>query len=241
VIGYCPTDNSKMKNIPPLLLEHVNEIKSIDPSTQKIKYKLGHWTKRLGEDVDLYHIAHRFPGCITRQSVFELSKEASKTTELTPKRRLFLASMIFGFGTVGYGGYRTAEMFKSPLASFMIENTFELIRFGYLEEAYLKFSLPWCGTAFYTKYFYFIGYGINSLPMPLILDTNVARGLEERLLLDVTQYAIVNRDSDGHIGNIARPFWNGYWKYILDLNDWAEEIGCSPDNIEIFLFQQGKF
>ena len=91
-----------------------------------------------------------------------------------------------------------------------------------------------CGAAFFTKYFYFVGWGSKTTPMPLILDSVVSNSLE-KLGVDISQLAKVTRNSEGKITYISK-YVEGYIRYVEMINNWANEIGCRPDSIEKWLF-----
>ena len=66
--------------------------------------------------------------------------------------------MLWGYGTVGYGPWRTQRMFATPDSGDMLQRAFGLIAENRIEEAYSGFRLDRCGPSFFTKFFYFAGF-----------------------------------------------------------------------------------
>jgi hypothetical protein len=95
-----------------------------------------------------------------------------------------------------------------------------------------------CGSAFFTKFFYFAGLGCDLKVRPLILDSVMMNQLEQWLELDVTRFGEVDREKDGRISALGRNAAK-YLRYIQCMNEWAQELGCRPDSIELFLFTRG--
>ncbi len=138
------------------------------------------------------YILGRFPrGLIGRKDLEPIAQEAVKEPNLEHYRRLFLASMIWGFAgdcettDAGYGPWRAAQMMTSKDFDETLKKTSDLIRSGKIGEAYDKFDsagIKWCGPAFFTKYFYFLGRAVGT-DYPLILDRRVAQALGSKRLL----------------------------------------------------------
>ena len=112
------------------------------------------------------------PENISREDIAEFVKNAISGQGSI--RKVFIATMIWGYGTVGYGAWRTAKMLAAERSQEMIEKSFNLVLDGKYIDAYEMFSLPRCGHTFLTKYLYFVGLGGNAKPMPLILDSVVS-------------------------------------------------------------------
>ena len=95
-----------------------------------------------------------------------------------------------------------------------------------IEEAYNGFCLDRCGSAFFTKFFYFAGFGRGLPRYPLILDTNVRESLRSF--------------ADADLVNASR--WNppGYIRYVGAMHEWAQELKCEAHNIELFLFSEAR-
>jgi hypothetical protein len=159
-------------------------------------------------------------------------------------RELFISIMMWGFGTTGYGAYRTQRMVQDRNFQNTIESSYRNIDSGNILQAYNSFSLDKCGPAFFTKFFYFVGKGSRT-PVPLILDSVVAISIEERCGLNINHYAKVSRYPDnprnarkGIVGKISAVlhYAQGYMNYLNDMDAWARDLEVTPDQIELFLF-----
>src|SRR3990170_2770117 len=96
-----------------------------------------------------------------------------------------------------------------------------------------------CGSAFFTKYFYFGGLGCGVSVSPLILDSMVMNELEQWLKLDVTRFAGFSRNKKGEIAALGRDAAR-YDHYVQVINGWARSLRCRPDSIELFLFKRRR-
>lgn len=232
-----------MNSVPCQLAEHQMELQQLDPldaTTQAIKYDAQHWADQIGShDADLAFLAQEYPGLIARGNLAELAQTAQAQRDSASTRRLFLGTMLWGYGTVGYGPYRTAQMLSAPNAPNVLRSTLDSLRSGAIRRAYEQFDLPMCGPAFFTKYFYFAGLGCNLTVSPLILDSLVMNELEQWLKLDVTRFARFSRNKKDEIAAVGRDAAR-YDYYVHSMNHWASELRCRPDSIELFLFKQAR-
>lgn len=228
-----------MDKVPHELRRHQAELGRLDPldsNAQAIEYVSKRWERHFPGDVSLKMVTEKYPGVITRGDLAQLARIAKRRRDDDSARALFLGAMLWGYGTVGYGPYRTARMLGAPNARKVLVATLHYVLAGQIRKAYEEFRLPWCGPAFFTKYFYFAGLESDLRPRPLILDTVVANVLERWLRVGVNGIARVVREK-GRITEIARDP-DGYERYIQLLNGWAEELKCAPDGLELFLFNR---
>jgi hypothetical protein len=230
-----------MYNVPERLIRFRATIQATEPDRQLIPYRKETWKRQFSGDADLEYIFRKYPHQISRGDITELVREAQQQVDARLIRRVFLASMIWGYGTVGYGAWRTCAMLRNPRALHVLQTTFSLVTSGNFTEAYEGFSLRWCGPAFFTKYFYFVGLGCEVEPRPLILDAVVANSLERLLKRDLVRVdlselvKVMGRDERGKITTVG-CYAQGYQKYVTLFNQWADQLQCRPDSIELFLF-----
>ncbi|HVS37175.1 MAG TPA: type II toxin-antitoxin system MqsA family antitoxin [Gemmataceae bacterium] len=237
-LGVQP-NGGHMNEVPSQLVEHQQELQQLDPlsaAAQAIEYRKSHWDRHVGaDDADLNFLACHYAGAITRGHLAGLARTAQAQRDSTSIRRLFLGTMLWGYGTVGYGPHRTAKMLAATDALQVLHSTLDCVWKGDTRTAYERFHLPKCGPAFFTKFFYFAGLGCDLKVQPLILDSVVMNKLEQWLGLDVTPFGRFTRDKDRRISAIGRNA-AGYERYVQLLNGWARELRCRADSIELFLF-----
>lgn len=195
-----------------------------NPDKHAIPYVAGTWAKWFESDNDLAALIGRHPLELSRLDVGRLTTEALAGT--VTWRCAFMAAMMWGYGTVGYGAYRTRKILGMPNAESTIGRAANLVATGRLRAAYESFKVKTCGPAFFTKFFYFVGLGTNPpRPLPVILDSVVANSLE-RLGLDISQFVATTRDAAG------------YLRYVETMDAWATALRCRADQIEMWLFTQ---
>ncbi len=249
---YCPNNVQLMQRrkvvdnmttetqLPSQIFSVAANIRILDVSSHSVSYYASTWRRHLASDTDLNVITTKYPHCITRGDLFELGREALDDSDIM--RRFFLASMIWGYGTVGYGAHRVAAMLSHPGATERIITGANLIRNGNLAGAYIHFrsrggELTQFGWAFMTKFFYFLGAAANSKPMPIILDSIVTKGMEAIAASgDLSVQQAMKLWWSNNIGQQAA----GYVKSVDIVNEWAVTLGVRPDAIEMCLFQQGR-
>jgi hypothetical protein len=221
--------------IPGVLLQDESILRANNPDQHEIAFSTETWRRQFPYDADLEAIFRNYPHTINRKQITELAFEA-KSLESQALRQFMFGVMLWGFGTVGYGAYRTSRMLGSATAIQQLANTVGHLTRGDIQYAYERFQLPMCGPAFFTKVFYFIGLGCHVTPLPLILDSVVANALERKLKCDISTFARVSRDTSGKITYVYR--WpQGYLRYVEKMNVWSQMLQCRADNIELFLFQ----
>jgi len=200
------------------------QIESLQPETQSISYSVEVWRRHLEPDQDLEFLALTCPCQISRGDLFRLAANARRSGSLEDIRRVFLGAMLWGYGTVGYGPWRTWRMLATPDSGEMLQRTFGIIAENRIEEAYNGFCLDQCGSSFFTKFFYFAGFGYGLPQYPLILDAYVRKSLGSFADVDLVTASL--RDP------------RGYTRYIQVMHEWAQELNCEAHNIELFLFSE---
>lgn len=158
---------------------------------QPIEWRPRTWLKWFPSDCDEGRQIQEFGARgILRSDVFELAQvipEMLAEARVAGLRRLFLLSQIWGYGTVGYGAYRTARLMRQPEFNRRLNGAYELLLRDGAAAAYRSMSpenpnrVRGLGPAFATKFLYFAGYKQeppNRL-RPLILDSLVGAALHE--------------------------------------------------------------
>ena len=210
-------------DVPIALREVQAELQAASPDKHSVSYMAESWRPWFPEDQELEYLCESYPGRISRGDIAELARQARGRDDLESTRRLFLATLMWGYGTQdNRGPYRASLMCKDPRASRTLREVFSLVESGDLERAYEELSnVQTCGAAFTSKYLYFVGLGCDIEPLPLILDSRVREALKTLLGLDVPRF----------------PKAKEYLEYISAMSRWAKELRCRPDSIEWFLFR----
>lgn len=217
-----------MTPLPPRLAACRETLVALDPDAQTIGYNPAAWRRKLGaDDPDLEALAARFPKAIRRSDLRTLSAEAHVDTSLA--RRLFLASMVWGYGTVGYGPHRTLKNLNDPGCVDAVTGALTAIGAGDLRRAYGSYRVFGCGQAFWTKYLYAAGLGCDANPMPLVLDSLVATALR-------TLGGDGALEPSDYLTPTLGRFTDGWVRFVTDADAWAKALGCRADAIEMLLF-----
>lgn len=180
------------------------------------------WTPRLPEHADFLS---SLPDKIGRPDVAARFAGAEGNAE--DAVRAFLAAMVWGYGTRGYGAYRTARILASTAdAGVRLQETMQITRAdgGPAGFAYLaKYRLKGLGVAFATKYLYFCQSELDTvLPAP-ILDSIVCNWLATN-----THWR-------------PRMHWNlaDYRRYCDLISAWSAELQEPPPTVEYLMFASG--
>jgi hypothetical protein len=138
----------------------------------------------------------------------------------------FVTVMAWGFGTVGYGPYRTRRIIDStPEAASRLHRVATALQREGVIKAYELFStscrLMYLGPSFGTKFLYF-AQPASGARTALIHDALVTAWFSRQLGLD-----------------ISSPSWDVamYRRYLDMVARWADALGCEPDDIEYAIFQ----
>ena len=233
-MGTC--DNTIEMALPKYLHKHQEEIRHIFDKTQGQDYGFKDWQLYFHTSPDIIQdlgiINKQCPSTISRKDVGYFAKE-SRFGGYDEIKRLFMTCMIWGYagwsksGDAEAGYYNTRNALSDDRLIETLRKSAERIINGQIEEAYEGFKLKGCKSAFFTKYFYFIGKENNVKPMPVILDSRV-----NKILRALGEYE----------GWDATVFANkkGYHQYVCSMDRWATEIGCPADNLEYFMFKCDK-
>lgn len=158
---------------------------------------------------------------ITRHQVFELRDN--------DPRQLFLAAMIWGYGTTGYGASRVAKIIRKNANTLndYLKGQVQAAR-SRPEESWSSFRnehrLKWFGPAFASKFAYFVAFESSDSELrPLIVDINTSWVMWDLVKLQRTV-----------------ELKSTYVQYVDMAHRWAEEQGWRADEVEWALFELGK-
>jgi hypothetical protein len=235
--------------LPQYLQEHKKEILHIFDDATGWDYNRECWQSHFADDRivsdGLIRIEEKCPDKICREDVRYFAHEA-QLGAYEELRRLFLASMIWGYGADPNGPENVKQAFSnSGQLKEVLEKSLERIKNAQIKEAYEGFNLKGCRSAFFTKFFYFVGREYNIKPLPLILDSHVANFLEflskdKKGGFELSKFVKVDGRKKGRISSVVN-YSEGYIQYVCSMDDWARELGCpAADNIEYFMFKEDR-
>jgi hypothetical protein len=218
---------------PQLLIDNVNQIRTIHPVKHGIIYDFQNWCNWLNGNQNWKAFADDFNhDVIARGDLFAYALNHDDNDGW--QNVFYIAAMVWGYGVVGYGPWRTLHGLNQGNLTQHLARIFNYITNDELENAYHIVKINYCGPAFFTKLFYFFGRD-QVENYPLILDSVIANRLEEQLRLNPMDYARFSRNRHGQISAI-RKYQKGYIQYVNDMHEWANELQCNADQIELFLF-----
>lgn len=166
------------------------------------------------------------PNPIDREAATRLCRQADASP--AEARRSFLAAMIWGYGSVGYGAYRTAKVLSENEAA--TERLHHVARLAMTDGGPIAFAwlarnrLHGLGVAFATKYLFFCAASDGKVPPAAVLDRLVRGWLREKA--DWT----------------LRLDWcvPDYRVYVETLVEWGEKLQLSPAHVEYLMFQDAR-
>ncbi|MDZ4177624.1 MAG: hypothetical protein U1E29_00080 [Coriobacteriia bacterium] len=179
---------------------------------------------------------------LNRDQILEIARQlpalsgAERTNLL---ERTFLLSQIWGFGTVGYGAYRTSKAMDAAQFPAALEHVYDLLAESGPAAAYDSMRpgapnhLAGLGPAFATKFLYFAGY--NSAP---------PKGAPS-LILDSLVGAALHLGEPSVFGPRTGRFWDrGAYSMYVTAARWimgnSTRYALHPDDTERALFAIGK-
>ena len=194
-----------------------------EPAQKGIEWPRSDWLADFPTHEDLLR---QLPRRLGRASVRDVCADAA--LDGTTAQRAFLAVMVWGFGSVGYGRHRVHEILSdTPRSAERLVAVARTLagrgvltayrRLGDLEDCRLK----GLGPAFGTKYLYFCQ-PAGAEPMALIHDSNVVKWFKRHASLDLS--------CDGWDESI-------YSGYLDQMGNWAAGLRCRPDDLELRIFE----
>jgi hypothetical protein len=161
------------------------------------------------------------PSPLDRSTVRSLCEDATVSPE--GAKRAFVATMVWGYGRVGYGPFRTARVFdENDEAGQILQEVASLVRSHGGPTAFEWFArhrLRGLGVAFATKYLHFCA---------------DPEGAEPALILD----RLVRSWLGTNTGWYPRLDWRpvDYRRYVDTVLDWANTLDLSPADVEYLMF-----
>lgn len=196
-----------------------------DVASHRVQFNPDAWRPAFADHEEtltqLAHHAHT-EGGITRAYIHHRAD--------TDPIELFLNSMVWGYGKVGYGPRRVVDILSQVDAADKLRAIVEATRHEGPAAGWNALlnthRIAGLDMSFGTKLLYFAGYSTEQRPRPLILDKVVRTALQNAAPGTVPASGLVHRED--------------YLRYLQLAEDWAAnpQWNVEPDVIEYALFNQ---
>jgi hypothetical protein len=175
------------------------------------------WLASLREHQDLLA---ELPDRLDRDHVTERGRRADEGEDEAVQA--FVTAMVWGYGRVGYGAFRTARVLREndDAPRVLREVALKTRRDGGAEafEWLKQHRLRYLGVSFATKYLFFCS-DAEAAPA-LVLDQRVQRWLRQH--------------ADCHVSLDWKV--EDYRRYLCLVTTWARELDLRPDEVEYLMF-----
>jgi hypothetical protein len=228
--------------LPKKLSNNANQILKVFENRSIPRFDSQVWLESFRSDPNIFNelqvITSKCDNQISRGNIRYYAQEAfnGSQKELT---RFFLATMIWGYNNDEENGVVNTRLSLNDTQLYpVLRNTIINIENQQVKVAYDDFKVKGCGPAFFTKIFYFIGDICKTKPLPLILDRNVARFIHGICIEEGWNPDVFIKTSRNFY---VKAYSEGYIRYINIMDSWAKMLCCNADNIEYFMFQEGRY
>jgi hypothetical protein len=224
--------------IPGILQENATLIRELDIDNQETPFNREHWRKHIPDIDNIFDEIGR--NVISRREISGIFPNDPNVlvpcdpTRQAELRRFFILVMIWGYGNVGTGPWRVAQMIASPGFPKILCRVGEECYYGSFLKAYgtLSANINRLGPAFASKYLYFFCQNFKAQVKPLIFDSIVVNTMNTFNWPSWCVEYIAN-------GNNPRKQPYAYGQYLVMLHNWANVLSCRPDQIEYFMWARG--
>jgi hypothetical protein len=221
-----------------LLLERASAIRGLQVEDQRISFDTGEWRRWFDgtyfQSDESAEVFDKVSDGFSRGELFRIASAAAEATYgFVETKKLWLAVYAWG-GGIGAMGYRARV--NARLAIFdnrfpeKIQATIEKLGANDVAGAYEEIdAIIGAGEGFFTKFLYFVSKPGLCHPLPLIYDEQVRRALQ----------ALLGKRWALPLGaTMSTSASDIYVLYVNKMHDWAGDIGATPDQLELFLFQK---
>ncbi len=147
--------------------------------------------------------------------------------------RCFLLTMVWGYGTAGYGAIRTQNCLASQANIDQIKSGIEAMAAGDRMKSFRHLSLvKGLGISYISKLMYFAGRALKLQQYPVILDRKVAQTLARLSLRPIEIYSMLSISPS--------QTYTGYQAYCSFVHTAAASLHLQADTLEYFLFCFGS-
>jgi hypothetical protein len=205
-------------------------IARLRPEDQAFEYPSREWTDKVGPDPDLAAFIEAHPSPLSRGALFGVAQEcAARPDDVGMLRQLLFGAQLWGWGTrYRFGPGKVKRMASGPSLGDALVRCRDALGQGNVADAYRALILPQLGPAFLSKTLYFLGPSLGC--QALIIDQYVARTLS-RLLGTADRYVTWRTAGLAHDPD-------AYASYVDQMTVWAGALGCTGDQLEMFLREQ---
>lgn len=223
-----------------LLASLASEITDIDVEGHAVPVAPSDWIdwfngRYFAADADILETLEALPNEISRAYLFRLAKLTQETGFAQEAvKKLWITTYVWGGGR-GATGYRARvfarlTLFDTRYSSVMLA-TVEALQRSDISGAHAAIDqLVTAGEGFFTKFLYFFSKPNVCEPLPLIYDEQVKIAL--RTLVGANKWALaLGAPPDNSRAEI-------YAFYVVTMHRWARLIGCTPEQLELFLFRR---
>src|SRR5699024_988610 len=207
------------------------------PTQIPSKWNHRSWTNQLGQHKEFLNGLKGDP--IDRKQAVQLSPIVTNEEEAV---QVFLLAMLWGYGLVGYGPFRTRRILEQPTAAAELLEVAQVAqRDGGLAAFKLiadrrnggaRSFLRWLGPAFGTKYIYFLTAKNNPQEPAPVMDAVVYRWFRKH----------------APDRKLRVDFWHtpSYEQFLNSLEEWAVDITeqygqeIRIDDVEYLIFSEGS-
>lgn len=177
------------------------------------------WIRQLGHRP----VLQRLPDAITRGAVTSIVADVADEKSAEDA---FVAAMVWGFGTVGYGAWRTRRILdENPEAGARLHEVYRAVRAGGGPAGFddmARQPLAFLGVAFGTKYLFFCAQALSGVEPAPVLDRVIRSWFAENL----------NRRLGIWSWRDAEP----YREYCRTLSCWATARDLEVGEVEEAIF-----
>lgn len=222
-------DGNLLNQLSSSLEKHKKEIKLLNPLDIPIIYNHPKW-KAL--DRKYYNRFKSYDKItISRNTIISEYKNWIHSKEGN-YLNLFILTMMWGYDTPSYGGYRVNNMLNGENNLDHIKNSFDSILDRDIKNAYNELDkVKGLAISYTSKVLYFAGKAIGLKNYPLIFDIRAATGL-------------VHLYSNGELTGLVKAgpinTYQAYSDYNVLLHTAAKKLKVEADQLEFFLFVKGK-
>jgi hypothetical protein len=217
--------------LPAVLAQRRGVVAEKKPSAQREAFNDSSWSKLADPDVNQLRARHN--AVLTRQDLFDLGAAArSAQGTISDRRRLFFATLMWGYGPRGGRGPLNAQraLASGHLDKILGNACDALVRHDLAGawDAFWRSGLHGYDWPFFTKYLYFAARTDSGWTVrPVILDSQVESAL-----------SFLGRWLGAQLPQRRRRRRDRFVDYCTVMAEWSEQLRVDVDQLELYLYEQ---